>query len=237
VRPRNLVAEGLVEKIANRGCFVRQPDANAMHNLYELRMALELYTAEKLALAGAPAEWIAEQQARWEPLFALEKDGALTPKEFVDLDEEFHLGIASLSYNPFMIGTLRDLNDRLRFVRLLTGTSAQRVRSTAAEHLAIVAAIARRDAPAARQALQANLGHARPKTNIAIAQVMSRSSHAQGAESSLVVLARAGASTRIQRMSRSPSGAVHRLSLCKSGLLAPAYTAPLARLPRYLRCP
>jgi DNA-binding GntR family transcriptional regulator len=88
VRPRNLVAEGLVEKIANRGCFVRQPDANAMHNLYELRMALELYTAEKLALAGAPAEWIAEQQARWEPLFALEKDGALTPKEFVDLDED-----------------------------------------------------------------------------------------------------------------------------------------------------
>ncbi len=180
---QSLVEQGLVEKILNRGCFVRQPDATAMHHLYELRLALELYNIEKLAAEGAPAAWISDEEARWTPWLLVETDNAMSPEDFLAADENFHLGIANLSFNPYTLATLKDLNERLRFVRLLAGTSAERVRSTATEHLAIVAAIARRDTPGARQALQANLDHARSKIDAAIAQASARASQASGAAS------------------------------------------------------
>lgn len=178
---RALVEQGLVEKVPNQGCFVRQPDVEATHHLYDLRLALELFVVERLARSGLPEEWLAQERARWEPWLNVRADAPADGELLVRMDEEFHLAMARALANPYVVSSLRDINDRLRFVRLVVVTTPHRIQTTAGEHLAILDCIARRDPEAARRALRQNLHHARNQIEIAIAKALTRS-HARRAE-------------------------------------------------------
>ena len=68
----------------------------------------------------------------------------------VEADEAFHLELAQTAGNPYIIDSLKDTNDRLRFVRLVVATDASRIRTTASEHLKILNALARKDGVKAR---------------------------------------------------------------------------------------
>jgi DNA-binding GntR family transcriptional regulator len=171
---RALVEQGLVEKVPNQGCFVRQPDVEATHHLYDLRLALELFVVERLARSGLPEEWLAQERARWEPWLNVRADAPVDGELLVRMDEEFHLAMARALANPYVISSLRDINDRLRFVRLVVVTTPHRIQTTAGEHLAILDCIARRDPEAARRALRQNLHHARNQIEIAIAKALTR---------------------------------------------------------------
>jgi len=171
---RALVEQGLVEKVPNQGCFVRQPDAQAAHHLYDLRLALELFVVERLARSGMPEEWVAQVRATWEPLLNVRADAPVDGGLLVRMDEEFHLALARALANPYLIESLQDINDRVRFVRLVVVTTPHRIQTTAGEHLAILSAIAQRDPEAARRALRQNLHHARNQIEIAIARGLSR---------------------------------------------------------------
>ena len=172
---RALVEQGLVEKVPNQGCFVRQPDAQATHHLYDLRLALELFVVERLARSGMPEEWLTHMRATWEPLLLVRADAPVDGGLLVRADEEFHLALARSLANPYLIESLQDINDRLRFVRLVVVTTPHRIQTTAGEHLAILTAIALRDPEAARRSLRQNLQHARNQIEIAIARGLSRS--------------------------------------------------------------
>jgi DNA-binding GntR family transcriptional regulator len=171
---RALTEQGLVEKVPNQGCFVRQPDAQATHHLYDLRLALEFFVVERLARSGMSEEWLAQLRANWEPLLSVRADAPVDGDLLVRMDEEFHMALARGLGNPYLVSSLQDINDRLRFVRLVVVTTPHRIHSTAGEHLAIVQAITQRDPEAARRALRQNLQHARNQIEIAIAQGLSR---------------------------------------------------------------
>jgi DNA-binding GntR family transcriptional regulator len=79
----------------------------------------------------------------------------------VRMDEEFHLAMARALGNPYVVTSLRDINDRLRFVCLVVVTTPHRIQTTSGERLAILEAISRRDPGAARRTLRQNLHHAR----------------------------------------------------------------------------
>jgi len=179
---RALIEQGLVEKVPNQGCFVRQPDAQATHHLYDLRLALESFVVERLARSGLPEEWIAQEKARWEPWLNVRADAPVDGELLVRMDEEFHLAMARALGNPYLVSSLRDINDRLRFVRLVVVTTPHRIQTTAGEHLAILDSIARRDPEAARRALRQNLHHARNQIDIAIAKALSRAHGQRAAE-------------------------------------------------------
>lgn len=172
---RALVEQGLVEKIPNQGCFVRQPDAQATHHLYDLRLALELFVVDRLARSGLAPEWHAQERAHWEPWLNVRADAPVDGELLVRMDEQFHLAMARALGNPYIVDSLRDINDRLRFVRLVVVTTPHRIQTTAGEHLAILDAIAQRDSEAARRALRQNLHHARNQIEIAISKALSRS--------------------------------------------------------------
>lgn len=179
---RALVEQGLVEKVPNQGCFVRQPDAQATHHLYDLRLALESFVVERLARSGLPDEWIAQEKARWEPWLNVRADAPVDGDLLVRMDEEFHLAMARALGNPYLVTSLRDINDRLRFVRLVVVTTPHRIQTTAGEHLAILDSLARRDPEAARRALRQNLHHARNQIDIAIVKALSRAHGQRAAE-------------------------------------------------------
>ncbi|MCX6936927.1 MAG: GntR family transcriptional regulator [Verrucomicrobia bacterium] len=171
---RALVEQGLVEKVPNQGCFVRQPDAQATHHLYDLRLALELFVVERLARAGLPSEWLTQERAHWEPWLNIRADAPVDGELLVRMDEQFHVAMARALGNPYIVDSMRDINDRLRFVRLVVVTTPHRIQTTAGEHLAILDAIAQRDTEAARRAIRQNLHHARNQIEIAISQALSR---------------------------------------------------------------
>lgn len=171
---RALIEQGLVEKVPHQGCFVRQPDVEATHHLYDLRLAQELFVVERLARNGVPPEWLAQERAHWEPLLTTRADAPVDGDLLVRMDENFHVALARAVGNPFFVEALHNINDRLRFVRLVVVTTPHRVHTTAGEHLAILDAIAQRDPEAARRALRQNLQHALNQIEIAIERGLTR---------------------------------------------------------------
>jgi DNA-binding GntR family transcriptional regulator len=77
--------------------------------------------------------------------------------EFIDLDESFHLGIASAAHLPLVERLLGNLRGFVRVMRLGTTRSKDHMYQVLAEHEAIVDPIERGDAEAAVKALEAHL--------------------------------------------------------------------------------
>ncbi len=170
---RALFEQGLVDKVPNCGCYVKQPDVEGTQQLYDLRLALELYVVETLAQRPKPPlDVIATERAYWEPFLDVRADEKVDGDELVTSDERFHLSLAEAVGNVPIIEALKTINARLRFVRLVVITTPHRVQETAGEHLAILKALAKRDAEAARRALRQNLNHARNKIEIAISRAL-----------------------------------------------------------------
>jgi DNA-binding GntR family transcriptional regulator len=169
---RALAEQGLVDQVPNMGCYVKQPDAEATHHLYDLRLALELFVVERLARSGLPAEVLERIRGYWEPLLSIKAHAKFDAPELVRADEIFHLTLAKAVGNPFLTESLEDINERLRFVRMAVITSAHRVQTTAGEHLKIIEAIEAKDAEAARRNLRQNLLQARNKVELAIAKAL-----------------------------------------------------------------
>jgi DNA-binding GntR family transcriptional regulator len=167
-----LVEQGLVQRVPNQGCYVKQPDLRAVHELYDLRLALELFVVEQLARTVPPSGWIEEERGRWEPLLKLNAAAALQSAELLRADENFHLGLARALDNTHIFEALTDLYARIRFVRLTVSTNPDRVRTTAADHLEILEAVGRRDAEGARRAMWRNINEARNKVETALTQAL-----------------------------------------------------------------
>jgi DNA-binding GntR family transcriptional regulator len=163
-----LVEQGLVERVPNQGCYVRQPDLKGVHQLYDLRLALELFVVEALSRTSIPAAFLQEQRSHWEPLLNLASAVAVSRDELIVADETFHIGLARAFDNTYICDALSDLYERLRFVRLRVPTTAERVQATAAEHLKILEAIEGKDIDGAKGALLKNINEARNKVEAAL---------------------------------------------------------------------
>lgn len=167
-----LAEQGLVDQVPNSGCYVKQPDVAGIHQLYDMRLALELFVVERLAQSGPPDELVAAVRGYWEPLLHIRADAPVDGDALVRADEEFHLGLARAIENPYIVEALQDINDRLRFVRLVVITNPHRVQDTAGEHLTILEALKKKDGERARRALWQNINHARNKVEIALARAL-----------------------------------------------------------------
>jgi len=169
---RSLVAQGLVDQVPNSGCFVKQPDAVGVHQLYDYRLALELFVVERLAQNGIPPPLATQLREYWEPLLHIRADAATDGETLVEADEVFHLSLARAIENPYIVEALEDINGRLRFVRRVVITTPHRIQDTAGEHLKILSALEKKNAEAARRALSQNINHARNKVEIALSRAL-----------------------------------------------------------------
>lgn len=167
-----LVEQGLVDKRPNQGCFVKQPDVEQTQQLYDMRLALELFIGESLVQRSIPADLIASERAYWEPLTRVKADAAVDGDALVRADERFHLSLAEECGNGPILEALENINARLRFVRLVVITTPHRVSETAGEHLAILDALERQDLEGVRRGLRQNLNHAKNKVEIAISRAL-----------------------------------------------------------------
>jgi DNA-binding GntR family transcriptional regulator len=137
---RRLASEGLLEVAASRGVMVIQLDKQQVRELYALREALE-GTAAKLAAHHASTSEISEMRE------LLERPGKTreSPQVVAKFNRVFHRTIHDAAHNRYLAQALEQLSDSLALLPGTTFEAPGRVASAHAEHLAILAAIEKRD--------------------------------------------------------------------------------------------
>lgn len=168
-----LVAEGFLTFQSGRGFFCRPLSPDAVMELYEARVAVETETA-RLAARNATDEGRRTLSGLLDEMaeeYAASEDAA----RLLEMDEAFHLEIAALSGNGELRRMVENLNDRVRFIRLvfmsrMAASGAPRL----AAHRAIAEAIAKGDETAAAQAMRSHIERRRGETAEAVRTAYSR---------------------------------------------------------------
>jgi DNA-binding GntR family transcriptional regulator len=168
---RVLATNGFVRRMANRGYAVRQVNLRELEELYEVRLALELYTIEALAMKGAPGKALTALRDTWR---AVAKGPARKDEELAELDTEFHETLAALVGNETLLQQLRAINERLLVFRMIDFGKADRVESTCTQHLKILDRVAARDIDGARAALRGNIEEGRTIVGNSIKEALAR---------------------------------------------------------------
>jgi DNA-binding GntR family transcriptional regulator len=167
-----LVENGLVTKEPYRGYTVRQPDLKEIHDLYDVRQALELFAVEWLAGHGMPqSEW-AELSHTWQNIaHNLPQNMA----HFAESDEAFHEKLAECTGNQALVQYLRNIDERLHFVRLTDITTPERLCATCEQHLKILECVRSGDVRCAREAMRQNIEDGRQNVEQAVKEALARS--------------------------------------------------------------
>ena len=131
-----LVSEGLLTLVPNKG-FYRQPiDIDAIRSLFELRGAIETMSV-RLFCERAAGDDIARLEQQWESFLQIRPQ--LAARQIVEHDEEFHESIAQGSRNAEALRFLRDINSRIRFLRVVALERDNCKTVTSVEHGQILA--------------------------------------------------------------------------------------------------
>lgn len=152
-----LHADRLLNRYADGGYYVAEPDLLDLRDLYELRLTLELRGITRAAETGVEHDraMLEALHARWVDIKASppEADGS-----FIELDESFHTTLNRASGNLVLTETLENVNARIRPVRMHDFLSADRIELSIVEHLEIVEAVLERDLALAADRLRSHIG-------------------------------------------------------------------------------
>ncbi len=154
---RMLIDTGLVDKVPNVGCRVRKLSVEDINQLYELRTALELYAVEVLAGMPDAMARIADLKAEWTAHSTRTEAGKPDPAFWRNADERFHETLVDSLANPVLSKALRDVNERIRFLRAKDITTLERLKNTCSAHMDILAAIEQGSPRKARKLLHQNI--------------------------------------------------------------------------------
>lgn len=164
-----LADRGLVERRPRRGYVVRQLNLTDIHELYEIRLALETYIVGQVCKTGLDEAALDGLRRLWTQVRDALPDMVADP---VRVDENFHQTLAQAVGNRAMTDMLRDIGERIRFVRVYDITNPERLKATCVEHLEMIEAIGRRDAGQAVDALRRNIEGGRIKVENAIKEAL-----------------------------------------------------------------
>ncbi|WP_231642363.1 GntR family transcriptional regulator [Nocardia sp. NRRL S-836] len=147
-----LAAEDLVQLVPKKGAYVAPLSSRQITELMELRGVIERYAAERTMTEGTvPLEtmkaYIEEQRVQQHD-----------PREFIDVDRQFHAVLVSATGNELLTKTyegLRARQVRAGVVALFRANNRQQ--AVIDEHNAIVAALESGDVGAATAAITAHL--------------------------------------------------------------------------------
>lgn len=136
-----LQREGFLEVLPKSGWMVRPLDFDRFEHLYDARIVLELDAVRKLCVGETQGE-------AQDSLAALKKAWLVPPKQrlsdwiaVAQLDEAFHATLVAAAGNPELARMHADVTERIRIVRRLDFTQAERIRYTYEEHAAILRAV------------------------------------------------------------------------------------------------
>jgi DNA-binding GntR family transcriptional regulator len=158
---RRLESEGLVRVIPQRGIAVAEVSLQFVRESFELRKALETWSARRFAETGPVA--LLDTLTDEVRTLGAEVAQDLTPElrgRVILLDRRLHETIVVSLDNRLLAEATRQTFDKIQLVRLVHPVTPDRLRRAFGEHLAILAALRRRDGEAAAAAMDAHLDSA-----------------------------------------------------------------------------
>jgi DNA-binding GntR family transcriptional regulator len=150
----DLTAEGLVERIPNRGARVRVVSAGEAVAITECRMALEALCAAKAA------EIVTDDEAAGLRQLADNLQDAVAeadPLRYSELNRELHRRVVAISGQQVAAGLLERLHGQLVRHQFQLALRPGRPEVSLSEHLAILRAVAGRQPDDAAQAVRVHL--------------------------------------------------------------------------------
>ncbi|MFF7546544.1 GntR family transcriptional regulator [Streptomyces canus] len=150
----DLEAQGLVERIRNRGSRVRVVSVEEAVAITECRMVLEGLCAAKAATLASD-EQLAELTELGMAMTKAVADGE--PMTYSELNQELHARVREFSGQRTAMDLLERLNAQLVRHRFQLALRPGRPQHSLNEHLAMIEAIRARDPQAAEKAVRAHL--------------------------------------------------------------------------------
>ena len=146
--------EGLLDVESKSGWFVRPIDFDKLEQLYDLRVILETACVQRLCASAEPAPELEALKQHWlVPVAERLQDG----REVGALDEAFHATLVRAAGNEEIARVHWDVTERIRIIRRLDFTRADRVDATYAEHAKILRAVIQRKPDAALLLLRTHI--------------------------------------------------------------------------------
>ncbi|WP_396269777.1 GntR family transcriptional regulator [Ideonella sp.] len=146
-----LAVEGLVTMKVRRGAYVTEMSGIDVQQVYRLLGLLESDAAAEVASTATP-EGLAELQG----LHAQLEASATQRDEFFRINEQFHRRLLDLAGNRWRQQIVDDLRKVMKLNRHHSLFKQGRLAESLAEHRALMAALAARDAQAAGRLMQAH---------------------------------------------------------------------------------
>ncbi|MFB7269110.1 GntR family transcriptional regulator [Streptomyces sp. NPDC056244] len=155
----DLVREGLVEAVRNKGFRVTELSEQDLDDITHLRALIEIPTVRRIAEAGVDPAVI----ERLRPLAAGIEDAARRQDliAHVTIDMEFHLTLLGLTGNSYLVETVRSLRSRSRIYGLSILAAHDQLVPSSHEHAELLDLIEAGDADGAEELMRRHMGHVR----------------------------------------------------------------------------
>jgi DNA-binding GntR family transcriptional regulator len=155
---QKLQLEGFVDTVPRLGWMVAPLRFDRIDALYEFRTLIETDALARLCtqpqarrlLAGEFSVWCSEPDLR-----------QVDAPTVGSLDERFHMTLVKAAGNEEILKTHREITEKIRIVRRLDFTQAERVDATYREHAAILEAVANGQADEAQRLMRAHIEQSR----------------------------------------------------------------------------
>ena len=168
---RELATHGFLNQIPHHGYAIKQLSPHKILEIYDVRMALELFVVEQLAQSSEPIKEIENLKQTWTALL-----NGPPPKieELAELDTKFHEALAQALGNETLIEELRAINERLHVFRMSDFGRPERTEVTCHHHLKILACIETKDMSGACKAMRENIEEGRNYVSLAVKDVLAK---------------------------------------------------------------
>ncbi|WP_046116232.1 GntR family transcriptional regulator [Aquincola tertiaricarbonis] len=147
--------EGYLDVELKSGWYVKPIDFGKLEQLYDLRVILELASVQRLcAHTGTPPEPLEQLKAIW---LVPAAERLADAREVGLLDEQFHATLVRAAGNDEIARVHGDVTERIRIIRHLDFTRADRVEATYNEHAKILRAVMQRKPDQAQLLLKSHV--------------------------------------------------------------------------------
>lgn len=154
----DLLREGLVETVRNKGFRVTELSPKELDDIAALRSLIESPTVGEVARVARIEDISALRPLAQEIVDAAE-DGDLIA--FIHADTEFHLRLLSLAGNKTLVDQVAQLRSRTRLYGLRNLADAGMLTASAKEHIELLELLEKRYAASAEELMRNHIGHIR----------------------------------------------------------------------------
>jgi len=165
----DLAAKRLVKFIPQKGVIVNTFSLKEIDDAFEIRMALEGFSVQKICQGKSPADTRALEKALNDQKKAVE---AGNEAGFMQADRHFHIGFTRLTQNNYLIDMMEDIRDIMHLMGFKVLGIPGRMQTVVLEHREILDAVQNRDVSDAMKAMMSHLENSRD----AVKQIHSDSS-------------------------------------------------------------